>query len=91
VDQPDAVIGQVAKLVEDILQKKSISRRPVKATDDLVIMGLASVDMVDLMLAVEAAFDITIPLSSITPENFRSIATIGMMIEKLASFTRTAG
>ena len=36
--------------------------------------GLTSLDMVNLMLAIEAEFDFTIPQSDITPENFQSVA-----------------
>jgi acyl carrier protein len=41
---------------------------------------LTSMDMVNLMLGVEAEFDFTIPQSEITPENFQSIETLQSMI-----------
>jgi acyl carrier protein len=37
-------------------------------------------DMVNLMLGVEAEFDFTIPQSEITPENFQSIETLERMV-----------
>ena len=37
-------------------------------------------DMVNLMLGVEAEFDFTIPQSEITPENFKSVGTLQQMI-----------
>ena len=37
-------------------------------------------DMVNLMLGVEAEFDFTIPQSEITPENFQSVRTLESMI-----------
>ena len=37
-------------------------------------------DMVNLMLGVEAEFDFTIPQAEITPENFQSIRTLELMI-----------
>jgi acyl carrier protein len=37
-------------------------------------------DMVNLMLGVEAEFDFTIPQSEITPENFQSVQTLHRMI-----------
>jgi acyl carrier protein len=37
-------------------------------------------DMVNLMLGVEAEFDFTIPQSEITPENFQSVKTLQAMI-----------
>jgi acyl carrier protein len=37
-------------------------------------------DMVNLMLGVEAEFDFTIPQPEITPENFQSVKTLERMI-----------
>jgi acyl carrier protein len=37
-------------------------------------------DMVNLMLSVEAEFDFTIPQDQITPENFQSVKTLELMI-----------
>jgi acyl carrier protein len=71
-------------LVATILKRNGVTR-PVDAEADLVNQGLTSVDMVHLMLAIEAAFDITIPQSGLTPENFRSIATIETMLAKLTA------
>jgi len=39
-------------------------------------------DMVNLMLGVEAEFDFTIPQSEITPENFQSVETLERMVAK---------
>jgi acyl carrier protein len=36
--------------------------------------------MVTLMLKVEAEFDLTLPRPEITPENFQSMKTLGLMI-----------
>lgn len=71
-------------LVATILKRNGVER-PIDAQADLVNQGLTSVDMVHLMLAIEAAFDITIPQSGLTPENFRSIATIEAMLAKLTA------
>lgn len=77
------VRNKVAALVGDILKRNGIDR-PVDADADLVSQGVTSVDMVQLMLAIEAAFDVTIPQSGITPENFRSVETITALVNKLA-------
>ena len=69
-------------LVEQILAKSPLARR-VSVNDPLTAAGLSSLDMVQLMLAVEADFAITIPVTEITPENFRSIATIEALIDKI--------
>jgi acyl carrier protein len=52
----------------------------VDAESRLVDIGLTSMDMVSLMLAVEAEFDFTIPQSEITPENFQSVRALELMI-----------
>ena len=46
-------------------------------------LGMSSIKMVSLMLAVEAEFDITIPQGEITPENFDSISTIEALVLRL--------
>ncbi len=46
----------------------------------LVDIGLTSMDMVNLMLGVEAEFDFTIPQAEITPENFQSVRALELMI-----------
>jgi len=69
-------------LVKEILTKNSITR-PVSTDDQFTEIGLTSIDMVNLMLAVEAEFDVMIPASEITPENFRSISTIETLIVRI--------
>jgi len=44
---------------------------------------MTSMDMVNLMLAVEAEFDMTIPQADITPENFQSPQSIERLVAKL--------
>jgi acyl carrier protein len=40
-------------------------------------------DMVELMLKVEAEFDLTLPQPEITPENFQSVKTLEVMMKRL--------
>jgi acyl carrier protein len=54
--------------------------------DNLREAGLTSLDMVNLMLAIEAEFDIEIPQSAMTPENFDTICAV----ESLVSVTAKA-
>jgi acyl carrier protein len=44
---------------------------------------MSSIKMVNLMLAVETEFDLTIPQGDITPENFRSVATVEALLTRL--------
>ena len=46
-------------------------------------LGLNSIKMVSLMLAIETEFELAIPQDDITPENFTSIATVEAMIERI--------
>jgi acyl carrier protein len=62
----------------------SLPGDPALARDaDLHDAGLTSMATVKLMLAVEAAYDVAIPDAELTPENFRSIATIEALLERL--------
>jgi acyl carrier protein len=52
-------------------------------TVDLKDAGLASVAAVRLMLEVEAAFDVAIPDSELTPQNFATVANIERLVRRL--------
>jgi acyl carrier protein len=73
------VRNRIIKLVKGILEQNSLSA-DVTPQAKLVDVGLTSMDMVNLMLGVEAEFDFTIPQSEITPENFQSVETLQRMV-----------
>jgi acyl carrier protein len=75
----DDVQTRLLALVKTILQQNAMT---VEINPDslLVDVGFTSMDMVNLMLGVEAEFDFTIPQSEITPENFQSVETLERMI-----------
>jgi len=73
---------RLAGIVLEILERRSVSP-PVLADDDLLEIGLSSLDMVNLMLSVEAEFDLKIPDLAMTPRNFRSIAAIDTLVTTL--------
>jgi acyl carrier protein len=81
VDVQDRILA----LVETILKQNSIAVQ-VDPESRLVDVGLTSMDMVNLMLGVEAEFDFTIPQPEITPENFQSIRTLESMIVRQLQF-----
>lgn len=76
--------SRVAVLVTGLVTPKGVTRE-VGADERLVDAGLTSMDMVNLMLAVEAEFDLMIPPGEITPGNFRSIATIEALVERVSN------
>lgn len=73
------VRNRIIKLVKGILEQNSLPADVAPQTR-LVDGGLTSMDMVNLMLGVEAEFDFTIPQSEITPENFQSVETLERMV-----------
>jgi len=73
------VQGRLLALVKSILKQNAIAVDVGPATL-LVDVGLTSMDMVNLMLAVEAEFDFTIPQTEITPENFQSVGTLTRLV-----------
>jgi acyl carrier protein len=74
--------GRIAALVQQLLAKRSIATRAGR-DDDLTESGLTSLDMVNLMLAVESEFDVKIPDRDMTPANFRTMARIEALIGAL--------
>jgi len=81
---------RVTLLVRQILAKRAIER-PVGADEDLAASGLSSLDIVNVMLAVEAEFDIKIPDREMTPANFRSIAQIAKLVRGLCEQPAVTG
>ena len=73
---------RVAGIVLEILERRSVTQQ-VLADDNLQNIGLSSLDMVNLMLSVEAEFDLKIPDTDMTPRNFRSISAIDALVTTL--------
>jgi acyl carrier protein len=73
------VRNRIVVLVRGILEQNSIEAE-VTPSVKLVDVGLTSMDMVNLMLGVEAEFDFMIPQDLITPENFQSVETLERMV-----------
>jgi acyl carrier protein len=76
--------ARVTGLIHGILFERSM-KRGVVPDDDLRDVGLASLDMVSLVLLVEAEFDVEIPEVEIKPANFQSIRAISAMVATLLS------
>ncbi len=77
--QDFSVQNRVLSLVRSILEQNEVSA-DVHPESRLVDIGLNSMDMVALMLKVEAEFDFIIPQPQIKPENFQSVKTLELMI-----------
>jgi len=71
--------NRIVALIKAILAQSGITT-DLSPEARLVDIGLTSMDMVNLMLGVEAEFDFTIPQGEITPENFQSVETLERMV-----------
>jgi acyl carrier protein len=79
-----SIRDRLLRLVGQILGKpEAASSLPVEAR--LSELGMSSIKMVNLMLAVETEFDLTIPQGDITPDNFRSVASVEALVARLLS------
>jgi acyl carrier protein len=71
--------ARIAEIVAAMLAKRGNAIKP-SPSQNLREAGLTSLDMVNLMLAIEAEFDIEIPQSAMTPANFDTIAAIDSLV-----------
>lgn len=69
-------------LVRKILGAPAASR-PLAVDARLSELGISSIKMVTLMLAIEAEFDLTIPQSEINPESFATLASLEALVERI--------
>jgi len=81
----EGVGEQLVALVKQTLGPNSVLPHPFPADQKLSDLGISSLKMVNLMLAVEIEFDIAIPQSDITPENFHSVAAIETLVVRILS------
>jgi acyl carrier protein len=73
---------RVVALVERILERPAgAAHLPLNAR--LNELGMSSMKMINLMLAIEVEFDLSIPQAEITPDNFESIASVEALVERL--------
>lgn len=73
---------KIADIVHQLLMQRSIDKA-FRFQDNLLDVGLTSLDMTNLILSVEAELSIRIPDRAITPANFVSVATIGRLVREL--------
>jgi len=69
-------------LVKTVLGAGSPISDPFPVERQLSELGVSSLKMVNLMLAVEVEFDVAIPQADITPENFHSILAIEALVAR---------
>jgi acyl carrier protein len=85
----EGVGEQLVALVKHTVGAKAVLPHPFPMDQQLSDLGVSSLKMVNLMLAVELEFDIAIPQSDITPENFHSVAAIETLVVRTLSKRRS--
>ncbi len=85
----EGVRNQLVALVKQTLGSGQAVPHPFPVDRQLSDLGISSLKMVNLMLAVELEFDIAIPQSDITPENFHSVAAIQALVLRMLSLRKT--
>ena len=75
---------RIVGLVERILERTP-GAAPLQPGGRLSELGMSSMKMINLMLAIEVEFDLSIPQAEITPDNFESIASVEALVVRLLS------
>ena len=78
-----SIRDRLLRLVGQILGKPAEAASSLPTEARLSELGMSSIKMVNLMLAVEMEFDLTIPQGDITPDNFRSVASVEALVARL--------
>jgi acyl carrier protein len=78
----EGVSERLISLVRAVLGAGGVIPSPFPLDAQLSDLGISSLKMVNLMLAVEVEFDIAIAQGDITPENFHSLQSIEMLVER---------
>jgi acyl carrier protein len=81
--QTNSVCDRLIGLVKQLLGAGVAVPEPFPVDRQLSDLGISSLKMVNLMLAVEVEFDIAIPQADITPENFHSLGSIEALVERM--------
>ena len=82
------VCDRLIALVKQVSGSAAVFPAPFPVDTQLSELGISSLKMVNLMLAVELEFDIAIPQSDITPENFQSLRAIQSLVQRILSLRR---
>jgi Phosphopantetheine attachment site len=86
----EGVGEQLIGLVKQLLGPSAALPYPFPVEQQLSDLGISSLKMVNLMLAVELEFDVAIPQSDITPENFHSVAAIQTLVLRILGQRKSA-
>jgi acyl carrier protein len=86
----EGVGERLVALVQQVLGPNAVLPQPFPIEQQLSDLGISSLKMVNLMLAVELEFDVAIPQSDITPENFHSVGAMQALVVGILSKRKSA-
>jgi len=78
----ERVSERLISLARAVLGAGGVIPDPFPLDAQLSDLGISSLKLVNLMLAVEVEFDIAIAQADITPENFHSLQTIETLVDR---------
>ena len=78
----EGVSERLISLARAVLGAGGVIPDPFPLDAQLSDLGISSLKLVNLMLAVEVEFDIAIAQADITPENFHSLQTIETLVDR---------
>jgi acyl carrier protein len=78
----EGVSERLISLARAVLGAGGVIPDPFPRDAQLSDLGISSLKLVNLMLAVEVEFDIAIAQADITPENFHSLQTIETLVDR---------
>ena len=81
----EGLSDRLVSLVKAVLGAGGVVPKPFPLEAQLSDLGVSSLKMVNLMLAVEVEFDIAIAQGDITPENFHSLKSIEALVDRTLS------
>jgi acyl carrier protein len=80
----NSACARISEIVHDLMRRRQLS--PLPAIDqNLREVGLKSLDLVNMMLAIEEEFGIEIPQHQLTMDNFQSIGAIERLVTEVAT------
>ena len=84
----EEVCDRLIFLVKQVSGSGTAFPQPFPLEAQLSELGVTSLKMVNLMLAVEVEFDIAIPQADITPDNFNSVSSIQSLVTRMLRMRR---
>jgi acyl carrier protein len=81
--QTASVSERLTALVLRLLGPAAHLPEPFPLDAQLSDIGITSLTLVNLMLAIEIEFDVSIPQTEITPDNFHSVSSMALLVARI--------